>query len=367
MIPARNRERKCSTCRHYQASPLWRKGWCRNPLLYDRNTNHLVEADSLACNRTFIDYWEPLDTSRLANANGAAAGEQTSKPRIAPSVPLEQVDRKGNRRPVSENTPARGNPVARGHASQPAEPVEAPPRQVLTLDATRKRSPLSIFTEQDDLLDDDTPWADDPKATQQIEEIEGPESLQQPAGGTQTATRTNRKPRAQRRPTIWSMPLPYVRAPLWMALLLLAVVAIGVGGFLVMRSRAAQDAPSVAAVPSVTVPVATATGFGDPTATAPPQPTSAATVAPTQAVPPGAIGKDVWIQVTSAEGLVVRSAPTRQGTRITGLPRGSKALVVGGPETADGFTWWQITRFNPQNPDLTGWSVENFMQPTTAP
>jgi hypothetical protein len=364
LIPARNRERKCSTCKHYQASPLWRKGWCRNPLLYDRNTNHLVEADSLACNRTFIDYWEPLDTSRVA---AAAAGEQTTKPRIAASVPLEQVDRKGNRRMVGENTPATGMPVARSRASKAADPVEAPPKQVLTLDATRKRSPLSIFTEQDDLLEEDSQWPNDPKVTQQIEEVVGPDSGHDAQNGRRTARSTNKKPRAPRRPTIWTMPLPYVRAPLWMALLVLAVIAIGVGGFLVIRSRSGLGTPKVVAQASVTVPLPTATGFGDPTATTPPQPTSAVTVAPTVAVPPGAIGKDVWIQVNSAQGLVVRTAPTRSGSRITGLANGTKALVVDGPKQADGYTWWQITRFNPQNPDLTGWSVQDFMQPTTAP
>ena len=270
MIPARNRERKCSTCKHYQASPLWRKGWCRNPLLYDRNTNHLVEADTLACNRTFIDYWEPLDTSRVANG---AAGEQTStstKPRIAPSVPLEQVDRKGNRRIVGENTPATGMPAARNTSAKPGTKPgttnEVPPRQVLTLDATRKRSPLAAFTEQDDLLDEDMQWPTDPKATQQIEEVTGPEEVQQPPTTGRPASRTSKKQRIQRAPSVWTRPLPFVRAPLWMALALLAVLAIAGGSYMVLRARTGQDKPAVIAVPSVTVALATATGFGDPTA-----------------------------------------------------------------------------------------------------
>src|SRR5436305_7921307 len=105
MIPPKNRDRKCSTCRHYQPSPLWRKGWCRNPLLYDRNTNHLVEADSLACNRTFIDYWEPIV------GPGQVAGPQPrgGKPRIAPSIPMDTLDAQG--RPIAGNgnsTPAAG-------------------------------------------------------------------------------------------------------------------------------------------------------------------------------------------------------------------------------------------------------------------
>ena len=366
MIPARNRERKCSTCKHYQASPLWRKGWCRNPLLYDRNTNHLVEADTLACNRTFIDYWEPLDTSRLANG---VAGEQTgTKPRIAPSVPLEQVDRKGNRRMVGENTPATGMPAARSTPARPGPTNEAPPRQVLTLDAQRKRSPLAAFTEQDDLLDEDVQWPADPKATQQIEEVTGPQPAQQAATTGQPASRTGKKPRPPRAPSVWTRPLPIVRAPLWMALVLLAVLAIAGGGFLLLRSRIAPDQPTVVVRPSVTGPAATATGFGDPTATVPPQPTTPATVAPTVQLPPeGTIGVNGYVQVSSASGLVVRAEPSTSGARVTVMPNGTKAKVIDGPVEANGYTWWKVTAFNPQNPAQEGWCAQTFLKPTTPP
>jgi hypothetical protein len=365
LIPARNRERKCSTCKHYQASPLWRKGWCRN-LLYDRNTNHLVEADTLACNRTFIDYWEPLDTSRLANG---AAGEQTStKPRIAPSVPLEQVDRKGNRRMVGENTPATGMPAARNTAGRPGRAGEVPPRQVLTLDAQRKRSPLAAFTEQDDLLDEDVQWPADPKATQQIEEITGPQPAQRPATTGQPASRTTKKPRPPRAPSVWTRPLPIVRAPLWMALALLAVLAIAGGSFLVLRSRIAPGQPTVASRPSVTVPAATATGFGDPTATVPPQPTTQATAVPTVQLPPeGTIGVNGYVQVSSASGLVVRAEPSISGARVTVMPNGTKAKVIDGPVEANGYTWWKVTGFNAQNPALEGWCAQTFLRPTSPP
>src|SRR5438270_7530963 len=101
MNPAKNRDRKCSTCRHYQPSPLWRKGWCRNPLLYDRNTNHLVEADSLACNRTFIDYWEPIQGPAPTIGPPTRAA---NKPRIAPSIPIDTTDATGKRGVVTGNT-----------------------------------------------------------------------------------------------------------------------------------------------------------------------------------------------------------------------------------------------------------------------
>lgn len=361
MIPARNRERKCSTCRHYQASPLWRKGWCRNPLLYDRNTNHLVEADSLACNRTFIDYWEPLDSSRLKNSEN---GEQTTtRPRIAPSVPLEQVDRKGNRRMVGENTPATGMPAARGRPSAPADAANVPPRQVLTLDAARQRSPLAAFSEPDELLDEDLQWPADPNATAQIEEVVGP-----PSATVGQSRAAGKRQRLQRPPTVWTRPLPYVRAPLWMALLLLALVAIAVGSFLLLRPRLGPSAPLVAARASATVPLATATGFGDPTATAPPQAAAQVTVAATPALPPpDTIGINGYVQVTSANGLVVRSQPSTSGQRIAVMPNGTKARIVDGPQEANGYKWWKVTGFSAQNPALEGWCAENFLRPTTPP
>ena len=51
-------ERKCSTCKFYEPAPIWRKGWCRNPLLYAPQQSHLVAEDDLDCSRGLSDYWE---------------------------------------------------------------------------------------------------------------------------------------------------------------------------------------------------------------------------------------------------------------------------------------------------------------------
>ena len=53
--------RKCLTCKHYEASPIWRKGWCRNPLLYAPQQSHLVQQDDLDCSRGVGSYWEAAD------------------------------------------------------------------------------------------------------------------------------------------------------------------------------------------------------------------------------------------------------------------------------------------------------------------
>ena len=151
MNPAKNRERKCSTCKHYQPSPLWRKGWCRNPLLYDRNTNHLVEADSLACNRTFIDYWEPM-TGPMPSAGPQA---RSSKPRIAPSIPMDTMDAQGRRIKVTGNTPAAGMAAVASKRKNRQE--ELPERPALAL----------VTPDFDEVFGED-----DENATLQLEEVE---------------------------------------------------------------------------------------------------------------------------------------------------------------------------------------------------
>ena len=56
--------RKCSTCKHYEPAPIWRKGWCRNPLLYSPQQSHLVGEDDLDCERGMGNYWELSDASQ---------------------------------------------------------------------------------------------------------------------------------------------------------------------------------------------------------------------------------------------------------------------------------------------------------------
>ncbi|MCO5176399.1 MAG: hypothetical protein M9890_05415 [Thermomicrobiales bacterium] len=55
--------RKCSTCKHYEPAPIWRRGWCRNPVLYAPQQNHLVFEDDLDCERGMGNYWEPADAT----------------------------------------------------------------------------------------------------------------------------------------------------------------------------------------------------------------------------------------------------------------------------------------------------------------
>lgn len=55
--------RICQTCKHYEPSSVWRRGWCRNPRLYSPQQSHLVEQDSLDCSRGLGSSWEAADAS----------------------------------------------------------------------------------------------------------------------------------------------------------------------------------------------------------------------------------------------------------------------------------------------------------------
>lgn len=79
--------RRCSTCRHFQPAPLWRKGWCRNPLLYAPHQNHLVDERDLDCSRSFGDYWEPVEVVAEEPAAEAAADAPAETPAEPVAVP----------------------------------------------------------------------------------------------------------------------------------------------------------------------------------------------------------------------------------------------------------------------------------------
>lgn len=60
--------RKCGTCKHFEPAPLWRKGWCRNPLLFSPQQSHLVNDEDLDCERGMGNYWEVADSSRAVES-----------------------------------------------------------------------------------------------------------------------------------------------------------------------------------------------------------------------------------------------------------------------------------------------------------
>jgi hypothetical protein len=74
-------DRKCRTCKHFEPSPIRRKGWCRNPLLYSPQQSHLVHQDDLDCGHRLGNYWEPAESPEEAEPQPAGA---EVKPEAAP-------------------------------------------------------------------------------------------------------------------------------------------------------------------------------------------------------------------------------------------------------------------------------------------
>lgn len=82
--------RKCSTCKHYEPAPIWRKGWCRNPLLYSPQQSHLVGEEDLDCDRGMGNYWEPLDSSGMDGAKPQTPESSTEEHFDAPQPAIKK-------------------------------------------------------------------------------------------------------------------------------------------------------------------------------------------------------------------------------------------------------------------------------------
>lgn len=61
-------EKSCGSCKHYQPSSEWRRGWCRSTLLFAPSQSHMVQSEELDCSRGSIDFWEPKSPPVLENA-----------------------------------------------------------------------------------------------------------------------------------------------------------------------------------------------------------------------------------------------------------------------------------------------------------
>lgn len=82
--------RRCQTCKHYEPSSVWQKGWCRNSRLYSPQQSHVVDEHSIDCSRGFGNYWEALDDSGRAPMKwmpqGSPLGLFAPTPRLAPAA-----------------------------------------------------------------------------------------------------------------------------------------------------------------------------------------------------------------------------------------------------------------------------------------
>ncbi len=62
--------------------------------------------------------------------------------------------------------------------------------------------------------------------------------------------------------------------------------------------------------------------------------------------------------VTTNDSVNLRSDPTVDGTLIITLDAGTELTIIGGPETADDYTWWQV---QDQATGDEGWVIEDAL------
>jgi hypothetical protein len=335
----KQRDRKCATCRHYQPSPLWRKGWCRNPLLFDPTTNHLVESESLSCARAFIDYWEPRAASDKAQMGPSVSGRPidpgaATRPRVAPSIPLNPAGPGG--------TPLRATPPIRAATAEALTPPrDKPPLALVRPDATTPLDPAPL----------DVPDADAPAAALASEDP--PPVLTVGAGGATIRIQGVAEPPAEPRPATDA-----TRTRLVLALgIVLSLVVL----FFVPQIRAGLDRLAATPTPRTVPPTATMIPlFVPPLPTETPVPP---TPAPPPPLPPLVLAPGGYAQVVNTDGaaLRIRLEPNTRGRILARVPEGSRLQIHDGPINDGQRNWWRITGFDQKG--TLGWCVEEFLRP----
>lgn len=293
--------RKCSTCKHYEPAPIWRRGWCRNPILYAPQQNHLVFEDDLDCERGMGNYWEPAD----------ATGQ------IHPQIPLQPVYGDATASPRIIST----------HGGQPVYSV----------------SGSSGYGDDPD--DDYAPMDDD---------------VPPPAGSG--GRDLGYYPEEQRYWTDYlRIGAPILGVILILALFWFWANAFWGGD----DKSAATDGTPQSTLPAITASpsATTATGAtGSPIILTTP-PTGVATQPPGQGTnpPPSsgtiAIGSTVIVANSGGTGVNFRSEPSTDSDIVDVLLDGTEMTVIDGPLDAEGYTWWQV-----EGDAGTGWLVQDYLQ-----
>jgi hypothetical protein len=149
---------------------------------------------------------------------------------------------------------------------------------------------------------------------------------------------------------------------------LIAVILLLVIAFVFSR-RSSQPEPT----PTVTVVTPTATLIPRPTATPALEVTTTTEAVATEDVlatapPSDTITVGGYVRVAAPAGLSFRQSASTSGALVQVLDANTTLEVIGGPQQADGYTWWQLRTDDGRE----GWSAagtadETFLEPVPAP
>lgn len=341
-------DRRCGTCRHFEPSGSWKRGWCRNTLLFAPGQSYQVQSEELDCSRGSGDFWEP--------------------PRDSPGESLDDAGQPNVKLP---------------NLSSPLKLFSpAPPRLSAGMAGIGGNMMFTSGGGGGDYDPDDYDDFDD--------EPTEPERRQR-------AARSSR-PRGDARDTVVGRPRTTQYQPeerYWTDYLRIALPVIGlllmIGLLWFWADRLINDDADVTE-PTAREEIGLVTTA---TATEPPAliqstPPPADTKAPggvTETTP--AAGRDITIEtvetpppdetdeldeptdtngtaftdgdtVATTEPINLRPDPSTAGDPIAVLDVGDTLTITGGPEEGENYVWWEVAT----DDGTTGWVVEDFIEPT---
>lgn len=314
-------DRKCGTCKHYEPAPIWRKGWCRNPLLYSPQQSHLVGEDDLDCDRGMGNYWEPLDAT--ADDDPVAATQEAAAIGGAGMSRLE-------------STPTEA-PLRFAHGSAAGGPAFA-----------GGGGEMSHFSGTTGYRGDGDEDDDDVRRVPSY----GDRSRSPFGGGG-----------PERQQYTYYADERYWTDYLRIAAPVLGVILIVVLGWFVLTralgggddedngTAAGASTATVIAGETPTAQIITGTPVpagGTTTPTTDPGPSAPTTLG---------VGATVEVSGTDGSGVNLRAAPTTDGDIVASLEEGTELQITGEAVEADGYTWWPVT-----SDEFTGYVVEDFIE-----
>lgn len=148
------------------------------------------------------------------------------------------------------------------------------------------------------------------------------------------------------------------------------VTLIGIGLAVLLISAVLSRDPLPVNLPTPTILHLTAPAQEFPTLTVlaetpTPIPTFTPPPTPDLSIAPEALTVGFYAQVANTDdiGVSLRAGPSTDNLRLQLVPEGSYFLVLGGPEEASGFIWWQ----GRLEDGIEGWIAGDFLVPAAAP
>ena len=359
--------KKCDTCKHFEASSEWQRGWCRNTLLFAPSQSHKVDSEELDCSRGAHSFWEPIPPRPQVNA-----GQQDVK------------------LPTFENPLKLFTPAFAG-ATQGASSMNG---GHMMFASSGSGSGGGGYDDDDYGYDDDYSF-DDEGLPEEEPETRRPQSnrTRRSAGRANASGGRSRSASVQPEERYWTdylrIALPVIGIILMLGLLWVWASSllgngdtdvddggedqVGLVETLTPDPNEIITDPDAASTPSAPDG---ATNAGEipipgqnqaqptnppfnPTATEPPAAGGDNQAGEEEETPPAASGEiEIDARVEITEALNVRPTAGTSGEPLWTTEPGDQGTVISGPEEADGYTWWELVF----DDGAQGFVIEDYLE-----